>query len=62
MSENYSNQPKFLKNNKLPDNKNIMTTKKLEGPETLVHKNFGKTPEYLKKYKQEAENKKENEY
>jgi hypothetical protein len=50
-----------LKNNKLPENKKIMAPQKNEGPETIVHKNFGKTPDYLKKYKQEAENKKENE-
>jgi hypothetical protein len=35
---------------------------KKDDPKPAIHNNFGKTPEYLLKYKHEAEMKKESEY
>lgn len=53
-------QRNHITDNKVKITHNEIPSKviKKEEPESAIHKHFGKTPDYLKKYKQEAEEKK----
>lgn len=67
LKTNLKENNKINKNkNFLEENKNRIQNKevpmkstKKDEVEPVVHRNFGKTPEYLQKYKQDAEDKKE---
>lgn len=64
--QNYSNNPNLKKNyisenrNKVINNEIPQKLRKIEVKENLVNKkNYGKVPNYLQKYRQDAEDKKE---
>lgn len=60
IESNHNNKNFIQENKNKVINKEIpkKSTKK-EDLDTAIHKNYGKTPEYLQKYKQDAEDKKE---
>ena len=45
--------------NKIQNKEVPLKSTKKEEVDLAIHRNFGKTPEYLQKYKQDAEDKKE---
>ena len=45
--------------NKIQNKETLKKSSQKEEIDTAVHKNFGKTPEYLQKFKKDAEDKKE---
>ncbi len=60
-NENINKNKNFIKENKNKiQNKEVpLKLTKKDEVEPVVHRNFGKTPEYLQKFKQDAEDKKE---